>query len=182
MKSEIVRCKSTSLLTQNVKEELSNAGYKSRTILVYQIYWNDLLKYEAKKGIKSYSPKSGLEFLNVVYSISVFTALSKQDKVRARSITLLNNFSRDGMLFPSVGCPPTASFLCYFCQILEAFKKHQAKTFQINNPTLKNYNRYLGQFLLYLEKHSISELHQLNPGIILDYCCQPFYILIVNAL
>ncbi len=59
---------------------------------------------------------------------------------------------------------------CCFCQILEAFKKHQANKFQISNTTLNNYNRYLGQFLLYLEKHNISKLNQLNPGIILDYC------------
>ncbi len=43
MKSEIVQCKSTSLLIQNVKEELSNAGYKSGTILVEnescRIFW-----------------------------------------------------------------------------------------------------------------------------------------------
>lgn len=123
MKSEIVQCKSTSLLIQNVKEELSNAGYKSGTIQVYQRYWNDLLKYESQKGIKFYSPKSGLEFLNVVYGISVFTVLSKQDKVRARSITLLNNYSRDGMLFPSVGCPPTVSFLCLFWPNFGSFQK-----------------------------------------------------------
>ncbi len=109
MKSPIVQCESTSLLIQNVKDELSNAGYKPGTIQVYQRYWNALLKYEANRGIKSYSPKCGLEFLNAVYGISVFTALSKQDKVRARSITLLNDYSRDGMLFPylhqkRVGC------------------------------------------------------------------------------
>ncbi len=127
MKSDIVQCKSTSLLIQNVKKELSNAGYKSGTIQVYQRCWNALLKYEAKKRIKSNSPKSGLEFLNVFYGISVFTALSKQDKVRARSITLLNNYSRDGMLFPSRGCPPTVSFLACFYPILQAFKKHQAQ-------------------------------------------------------
>lgn len=170
MKSPIVQCASTSLLIQNVTDDLSNAGYKPGTIQVYQRYWNALLKYEAKRGIKSYSPKCGLEFLNAVYGISVFTALSKQDKVRARSIALLNDYSRDGMLFPSVGCPPTVSFLCCFCQILEAFKKNQTNKFQISNTTLNNYNRYLGQFLLYLEKHNISKLSQLNQGTILDYC------------
>jgi integrase/recombinase XerD len=174
MKSPIVQCESTSLLIQNVKDELSNVGYKPGTIQVYQRYWNALLKYEANRGIKSYSPKCGLEFLNAVYGISVFTALGKQDKVRARSITLLNDYSRDGMLFPSVGCPPTVNFLCCFCQTLEAFKKHQANKFQISNTTLNRYNRFLGQFLLYLEKHNISKLNQLNPGIILDYCANHF--------
>lgn len=170
MKSQLVQYKSTSHLIENVKDELFKVGYKPGSIQVYQRYWNTLLKYEANNGIKSYSPKGGLEFLNAIFGISVFTALSKQDKVRVRSITLLNDYSRDGMLFPSVGSRPTESFLCCFSQILEAFKKHQTNKFQISNSTLYNYNRYLGQFLLYLEKHNISELNQLNPGIILDYC------------
>lgn len=170
MKSQIIPCESTSHLIERVKEELSHYGYKPRSIRVYQRYWNVLLQYEADKGIKAYSPKHGLAFLNAVYGISFFTELSKQDKVRARSIALLNDYSRDGMLFPSKGCLSTASFLCYFDQILEAFKKHQAYKYQISNTTLKNYNKYLGQFLLYLEKHSINALDQLHPGIILDYC------------
>lgn len=170
MKSQIDQAKSTSHLIENVKKELSKAGYKPATIQVYQRYWNALLQYGANNGIKLYSPKFGLDFLDAIYGISVFTALSKQDKVRARAITLLSDYNRDGMLFPSVGCLPTVSFLCCFCRILEAFKKDQTNKFQISNTTLYNYNRHLGRFLLYLEKHNISELQQLNPGIILDYC------------
>lgn len=171
MESQTVgQYKSTSHLIENVKEELSKAGYKPGIIQIYQRYWNALLTYEANNGIKEYSPKSGLRFLDNIYGISVFTALSKQDKVRARSITLLNDYSRDGMLFPPAGNLPTVRFLSCFCQYLEAFKKHQVNKFQISNNTLYNYNRYLGQFLLYLEKHNIGELNQLNPGIILDYC------------
>ena len=174
MKSKIVQYKNTFYLIENVKEELFKVGYKPGSIQVYQRYWNELLKYEANNGIKSYSPKGGLEFLNAIFGISVFTALSKQDKVRARSITLLNDYSRDGMLFPSVGSPSIESFLCRFAPILEAFKKHQANKFQISNSTLYRYNRYLGQFLLYLEKHNINELNQFNPGVILDYCASHF--------
>ena len=174
MKLQIVQDKSTSHLIENVKEELFKVGYKPGSIQVYQKYWNVLLKYEANNGIKSYSPKGGLEFLNAIFGISVFTTLSKQDKVRARSITLLNDYSRDGMLFPSVRSNQTKSFLCCFSQILEAFKKHQANKFQISNSTLYRYNRYLGQFLLYLEKHNINELNQFNPGVILDYCASHF--------
>ncbi|MCP3932096.1 MAG: tyrosine-type recombinase/integrase, partial [Bacteroidetes bacterium] len=170
MKSLIVRCENTSDLIENVKEELSKYGYKAKTIHVYQRYWNALLKYETANGIRTYSPKHGLDFLKAVYGISVFSALSKQDKVRARSITLLNDYSRDRMLFPSVGCPSAVSFLCYFCQTLEAFKKHRANKYQISNTTLSRYNKYLGQFFLYLERHSINSLDQLNPSIILNYC------------
>ncbi len=170
MKSQIAEHKSTAQLIENVKEELSGVGYKQGSIQAYQTYWNALLVYEINNNIKSYSPGVGLEFLNAIYGINVFGSLSKQDKVRVRSVTLLNDYSRDGMLFPTVGILPTVSLLCCFSQVLEFFKKRQVKKFQISNSTLSNYNRYLGQFLLYLEKHNISELSQFNPGIILDYC------------
>jgi site-specific recombinase XerD len=170
MKLQILHDKSTSHLIEKVKDELIKVGYKPGSIQVYQRYWDALLKYESNNEIMSYSPKGGLEFLDAIFGISVFTALSKQDKVRARSITLLNDFSRNGMLFPAVRSRPTESFLCCFSRILEAFKKHQTNKFHISDTTLYNYNRHLGQFLLYLEKHNISELNQLRSGIILDYC------------
>lgn len=174
MKSQVTQHKSTAHLIENVRKELSEVGYKSGSIGAYQSYWNALLIYEADNDIKSYSPKFGLEFLNAIYGISVFTSLSKQDKVRARSITLLNDYSRDGMLFPTDSNAPTVSLLCCFGQVLELFKKSQVNRYQISKSTLSNYNRYLGQFLLYLEKHNISEMNQLNSGIILDYCSSHF--------
>jgi len=170
MKSKSIQHKKTSHLIENVKDVLSKAGYKPRSIKVYQRYWNELLKYESRNGIKSYSPEVGLEFLDAIYGIREFTALSKQDKVCARSITLLNNYSRDGRLFPSVKNSPTVNFLCCFGQTLDVFKKHQVKKFQISNSTLRSYNKYLGQFLLYLEENKVSELNQIKPDIILDYC------------
>lgn len=163
MKLKIIQHKSTSDLIDSVKEELSKVGYKPGTIQTYQRYWNDLLKYEANNGIISFSPKGGLEFLDAIYGIRVFTVLSKQDKVRARSITLLNDYCRNGMLFPSGGnLIPTVRFLSCFGPILEVFKEHRSRKFQLSNSTLCSYNRYLGQFLLYLEKNNISELNQLR--------------------
>jgi integrase/recombinase XerD len=170
MKSQIVQEQSTSNLIEKVTEELVKVGYKPGSIQVYRRHWNALLTYESNNEIKSYSPTVGLEFLDAVYGINIFTSLSKQDKVRARSITLLNDFSRDGMLFPALRYRPTKSFLCCFSQILEAFKNHQTNKFQISNSTLYSYNRHVGRFLLYLERHGITKLDQLRPKIILDYC------------
>jgi len=174
MESQNTQLTNTAHLIENVKKELSKAGYKPRSILVYHRYWEDLLSYEADNNIDSYSPQVGLKFLDAIYGINVFTSLSKQDKVCARSITLLNDFSRDGMLFPTTGNLPTVSFLCRFGEVLESFKKRQISRFQISKSTLSNYNRYLGRFLLSLEKNNIKELDQLTPDIILDYCTNHF--------
>ncbi len=170
MKSQIVQKQSTSNLIEKVTEELVRVGYKPGSIQIYRRCWNALLTYKSNNEIKSYSPTVGLEFLDAVYGINIFTPLSKQDKVRARSITLLNDFSRNGMLFPALRYRPTKSFLCCFSRILEAFKNHQTNKFQISNSTLYSYNRHIGQFLLYLERHDITKLDQLRSKIILDYC------------
>jgi len=66
MKSQIDQAKSTSHLIEDVKKELSKAGYKPATIQVYQRYWNVLLQYGANNGIKLYSPKFGLDFNELV--------------------------------------------------------------------------------------------------------------------
>lgn len=174
MKPRITHRKSTAQLIQNVKQELSEVGYKPGSIRVYQRYWDALLVYEADKNICSYSPKVGLEFLDSIYGINIFTGLSKQDKVCARAITLLNDYSRDGMLFPTERNVATVSFLCCFGELFESFKKHQVDRFQISKSTLTNYNRYLGRFLFYLEKNNINDINQLTPGIISGYCTSHF--------
>lgn len=174
MKQKKIQHKSTAHLIENVKKQLSEVGYKAGSIRVYQKCWNALLAYEAHNNISWYSPKIGLEFLDCIYGITVFTDLSRQDKVRARSITLLNDYSRDGMLFPTDGHFQTANFLHCFGELLDSFKKYQSNRFQISKSTLSNYNRYLGRFLLYLEKNNISDVNQLTPGVILEYCTNHF--------
>ena len=174
MKQKKSQHKSTAHLIENVKKELSEVGYKPGSIRVYQKYWKALLAYETHNNISSYSPKVGLEFLDSIYGITVFTDLNKQDKVCARSITLLNDYSRDGMLFPTDSHLPTVSFLCCFGELLDSFKKYQSDRFQISKSTMSNYNRYLGRFLLYLEKSDIGDVSQLTPGIILEYCTNHF--------
>lgn len=174
MKPKIAHRKSTAHLIKNVKGKLSEVGYKPGTIKRYQRYWDALLVYEADKGISSYSPKVGLEFLDSIYGINVFKGLREQDKIRARAITLLNDYSRDGVLFPPQRGTPTVSFLCCFNALFESFKKHRVDRFQISKNTLTNYNKYIGRFLFYLEKSNIRDIAQLTPGIISGYCTSHF--------
>ncbi|MHB8280032.1 MAG: site-specific integrase [Candidatus Humimicrobiaceae bacterium] len=159
----------TALLIDKVKEVLLKQGFKLASIRPYELCWNDLLKYEAAHGIDSYSPQTGMVFLEEIYEITVFTSLSKQDKTRARSIKLLNDYIQHGMFFPKNITSCTDS-LKYFQSELEEFKKYQAVKYEFSESTLANYNVYVGKFLLYLEEQHILSLEQISPGIILDYC------------
>ncbi len=159
----------TELLIEKVKKELSKQGFKPATIWCYQTCWNELLKFEADHSIDSYSPQTGMVFLEKIYKITVFTPLSKQDKTRARAIKLLNDYIQHGMIFPknTTSCKDS---LRHFHSDLEEFKKYQKTRYQFSESTLTNYNRYIGKFLLYLEEYHIFSFDQITPAIILDYC------------
>ena len=159
----------TELLIEKVKKVLSRQGFKPATIRCYQTCWNELLKFEADLGIDSYSPQTGIIFLEKIYKITVFKPLSKQDKTHARVIKLLNDYIQLGMIFPksTTSCKDS---LKHFHSNLEEFKKYQKAKYQFSESTLTNYNIYVGKFLLYLEEHHIFSLDQITPVTILDYC------------
>lgn len=159
----------TAQLIEKVKEELFKRGYKPESVGRYQGYWNALLKFEVAQGIDSYSPHTGMLFLEKVYGITVFTSLNKQDKIRARAIKLLNDYNQNNMIFPG-NIISSSDSLKHFQVELDEFKNHQVAKFQISPSTLASYNKYIGKFLLYLEEHHVCSLAQIKPGIILDYC------------
>jgi len=156
-------------LIDKVKEELFKRGFKSESIQRYQPCWNALLKFATTHGIDSYSPQTGMFFLEEIYGITVFASLSKQDKIRARAIKLLNDYTQNDMIFPG-NITSSSDSLKHFQGVLDDFKKYQVVKCQISPSTLANYNKYLGKFLLYLEEHHVYSLQQINPGTILDYC------------
>jgi len=159
----------TVLLIDKVKEVLLKQGFKPRSLLRYQSCWNALLEFEADHSIDSYCPQTGMVFLEKIYGITVFTPLTKQDKVYARAIKLLNDYLQHGMIFPK-NISSCKDCLKHFQPDLDEFKNYQAVKYHLSESTLTNYNVYIGKFLLYLENHYIFSLDQLRPVIILDYC------------
>lgn len=157
------------LLINKVKEALLKQGFKAESLRCYQPCWNGLLEFETAHGIDSYSPQTGMVFLKEIYAITVFTPLSKQDKVHARAIKLLNDYTQNGMIFPR-NITSCSDSLKHFQGVLEDFKKYQVVKYRISTSTLANYNLYISKFLLYLEQHHIFLLEQITPGIVLDYC------------
>lgn len=159
----------TALLIDNVKAELFKRGFKPESVQRYQSCWNDLLKFATAHAIDSYSPQTGMFFLEEIYGITVFTSLSEQEKIRARAIKLLNDYTQNGMIFSS-NITSSTDYLKFYQSVLDDFKKHRVVKCQISPSTLVNYDNYLGKFLLYLEEHHICSLQQITTGIIQDYC------------
>lgn len=154
-------------LIESVKSELLRIGYGDRTIARYQRTWNRLIDYMQEHFIAAYSAKVGLDFLEEAFQITVFTALTNENKVRARAINVLNDYYLHGVIFPKY-TTSSISLLSYHKDVLKKFQEYR-KQHQITEATLKHYEKYIGKFLLYLEKHGLYDLSQITAVSILDY-------------
>jgi integrase/recombinase XerD len=152
---------------EDVKRELLRIGYGDKTIERYQRAWNRLIDYMKERSIEAYSTKVGLDFLEEAFQITVFTALTNENKMRARSINVLNDYYLHGVIFPKC-TTSSVSLLSYHLDALKKFQEYR-KQYQITEKTLKNYERYIGKFLLYLERHGVTNLSQITVVSILDY-------------
>lgn len=156
-------------LVRSVKGKLQERGFDSKTICRYQCCWNRLMVYMNERKIESYSPKVGLVFLQEVYSVTPMENLTKQQRLKARSVKLLNDFIETGSIYPAAPKISAAKSLKLFGDILSDFKQYQAEKYEISKTTINNYDKYVGRFLLYLEDH-ISDMSCLTPVLLLDYC------------
>lgn len=151
----------------SVKRELLRMGYGYKTIERYQRAWDRLIAYMQERSIEAYSPKVGLDFLEEVFQITVFTALTNENKIRARSINALNDYYLHGVILPKYAASSVSLLSCH-SDALKKFQEYR-KQRQITKSTLENYEKYIGKFLLYLEKHDVFDLSQITTASILDY-------------
>lgn len=154
-------------LIELVEAELLRTGYGDRVIKRYHRVWSRLTDYMKERSCVAYNTKIGLDFLEAAYQITVFKALTNENKVRARSIQVLNDYHLHGIIFPKF---TTSSFslLSHHSSVLEQFQEYR-KQFQISKSTLKSYEKYIGKFLLFLERHGVLELSQITASSVLDY-------------
>lgn len=156
-------------LVVSVSTKLSERGYKPVTIQRHQRLWENLGRYMEKQEVTTYTPDIGFLFLREFYEITVSEKLTKQERAHARSIKLLNDFLETGTIFPMEPKVSTVSALKLFGYLLADFKQFQQDKFSMTSTTLKNYDRYISRFLLYLEAH-ISEISMITPVLIINYC------------
>ncbi|MCL6443004.1 MAG: site-specific integrase [Alicyclobacillus sp.] len=154
-------------LFERVSSELQRVGYSDRVVTRYRRAWTHLAEYMEEQGVTTYDTKVGLNFLEDAYQITVFKGLSNEDKVRARSIAVLNDYYLHGMVLPKY-TTSSVSLLSHHSTVLEGFKEHQ-KQYQMSPATMKSYEKYIGKFLLYLEKHDVLDLSHITSRTILGY-------------
>ena len=153
-------------LVVQAEEELERWGYGERTRKRYHSTWSQLAEYMAQHGWAHYETPMGMNFLDEQYGITVFTALTNENKVRARAIMVLNDYYLHGMIRPRSVTSAVAS-LTHYTGLLTAFQSHFQG--QRSLVTIETYSKHLGKFLLYLEKHDIMDLGRITEATILGY-------------
>jgi integrase/recombinase XerD len=154
-------------LIELVEAELLRTGYGDRVIKRYQRVWSRLTNYMEERFLVVYNTKVGLNFLDVSYQITVFKALTNENKVRARAVQVLNDYHLHGVIFPKY-TSSSVSLLSHHSSVLEQFQEYR-KQFQISKSTLKSYEKYIGKFLLFMERRSVADLSQITASSILDF-------------
>lgn len=76
-----------------------------------------------ERSIAAYNTKIGLDFLEATYQITVFKALTNENKVKARSIQVLN----DSIIFTALFSPNTQPRLCHCYRITPAYSMTSPK-------------------------------------------------------
>ena len=153
-------------LLEEVRVELKRVGYGNRTVNRYETAWERLVNFMQKHCIPAYDPKVGLTFLEEAYQITVFKRLANEDRVRARAITVLNDYYLHGIVLPKYTISSVSLLSLHSSMVLAAFQEHQ-KQYQMSPKTMKSYEKHVGKFLLYLEKHNVLDLSQITPSVIL---------------
>ncbi len=85
-------------LISKVTEELKKVKYTDKRLNKFIPTWNKLKSYMEKKKIEVLDAKTGLDFLEEVYGITVFKKLSSSKEVHVRAVNLLTDYKLHGII------------------------------------------------------------------------------------
>src|ERR1039458_7202075 len=89
-------------LVSQVKPELKNAKYSDLCIRSFVQVWDRLANYMVSKGEIVFTAKTGMNFLEAEYGITVYKKLTQRNRRYARAVNLLTDYLLHRMIFPKI--------------------------------------------------------------------------------
>ena len=89
-------------LINNVKVELENARYSDFRIRGFVPIWDRLTNYMVSNSETIFTAKTGMNFLDAEYGITVYKKLTPKNQCCARAINLLTDYIIHGVIFPKI--------------------------------------------------------------------------------
>lgn len=154
-------------LIDEVKGELKKRGYSQSYIRELITVWSRLIKYMKNEGISVYSAKIGLNFLDDEHGTTVFKKLTQKEKLYARAINILSDYSLHGIIF-SRKRQEARTFHPNFQNLFRGYidKKREDG---LSNDTLQSYEIYLSRFSDYLGGRDITDIREINETVVIGF-------------
>ena len=151
-------------LIYRVKSELKNARYSELCIRGFLPIWARLANYMAGEGETIFAAKTGMNFLEAEYGITVYKNLTQRNRRCARAINLLTDYLLHGMIFPKIR-QEKRTYHPQFQIIFQGYIDSKRKE-GIAEDTLKSYELYLGRLSDYLNSQGIKALCELDEKVV----------------
>jgi len=154
-------------LIPKVKEELKKVRYTDKRLNKFIPTWNKLKSYIEKEKIAIFDAKTGLDFLEEVYGITVFKKLSSSKEVHVRAVNLLTDYQLHGIILAKA----KRKIHTYHPQFQKVFQGYIdfKRNDGISEDTLQYYAIYLDRFSDYLNSQNVGDIRNLNNHLVLGF-------------
>jgi integrase/recombinase XerD len=154
-------------LITKLKIELKNTHYSDSYVEGSSEIWNRLKNYLSKNGEIIFTAKTGMNFLEAEFGITVFKKLTGKNKRCARAINLLTDYLLHGIIF-SRRREERRTYHSQFQKIFQGYiDKKKADGF--SEDTLQSYGIYLRRFSDYLNSRGIADIRNIDGAVILGF-------------
>ncbi|RKO68420.1 integrase [Sphingobacterium puteale] len=153
-------------LILDASEVLSNKLLRSKnTVKWYRVYWRQMQRQLAKKGIMDFNSQIGQQYLLDSFGMFDYSTLSKCNKDIVKIVNVLCEYYDTGTLVSTkerfavdgvIGIQ-MKEFISYL------------ESMRLKPSTTKEREHYLGRFLFYLKGQNIYAMSEVNKVVILDY-------------
>lgn len=151
-------------LIKKVKEELKKVRYSDFWVGELSTVWNCLRNYMIRNNETIFTAKTGMNFLESEYGITVYKGLILKDRRRARAINLLSDYLLHGIILAKTR-QRTRTFHSQFQILFQGYiDKKRAEDF--SEDTLQSYGIYLSRFSDYLNSRGITDIHDMDEIVI----------------
>ena len=153
-------------LTERCIKYFQRQCYTRNRITVYKSLWrNGIIRYMSQKGIESYSPSVGAEFVSTCH---FHGTIRPQEREKIRSIQVLDDMLKLGYIRKRCFTPVFHALDGEVGAEMEKLITH-LKNLRRSMVTIKDYRLYLSEFLMHLNERNVKHVSAITEKDILTF-------------
>ena len=153
-------------LTERCIKYFQKQCYTRNRITVYKSLWrNGIISYMSQKGIESYSPSVGAEFVSTCH---FHGTIRPQEREKIRSIQVLDDMLKLGYIRKRCFTPVFHALDGEVGAEMEKLITHLTNL-RRNMVTIKDYRLYLSEFLMHLNERNVKHVSAITEKDILTF-------------